>query len=268
MKHVVQFSTGAGSAEVAYRVVAAHGHENTVLLTANTLVEDWDNWRFANEVAAQLGCSWVTIADGRTPMQVGRDRRNVPSNFMPVCSEELKRRLLRRYINEHYPADDTIIYLGYEWDEQRRYRKSVPLWEPYTIDCPLMRRPFTDKLDLLEVFRQQRGIEPPRLYKMGFQHANCGGACVRGGQAQWELLHRVMPERFRKWEDDENELRADLGKDHAMMTEKVRGVRRPLPLTVLRERLEAQPDLFDAQDWGACGCTEDPVINLDQEASA
>jgi hypothetical protein len=257
--HLVQFSTGITSAEVAYRVVAEHGRENTILLTANTLVEDWDNWRFANEVVAQLNCSWITLADGRTPMQVGKDRRNVPSNFMPVCSEELKRRLLRKYIDAHYDPADTIVYLGFDWEEDRRYNKSVPLWQPYTIDCPLMRRPFIDKIALLDKFRDERGIEPPRLYAMGWNHANCGGACVRGGQAQWELLHRLMPDRYRQWENGENELRADLGKDHAMMTEKVRGVKRPLPLTVLRERLESQPDLFDENDWGACGCTEFPV---------
>ena len=50
MKHLVQFSTGAGSAEVAWRVVAEHGAADTVLLTADTLAEDEDNWRFAKDV--------------------------------------------------------------------------------------------------------------------------------------------------------------------------------------------------------------------------
>jgi hypothetical protein len=44
MTHVVQFSTGAGSAEVAWRVVAEHGAASVVLLTADTLVEDADDW--------------------------------------------------------------------------------------------------------------------------------------------------------------------------------------------------------------------------------
>ena len=57
MKHLVQFSTGAASAEVAWRVVQEHGPADVVLLTADTLVEDEDNWRFATEVAARLGAS-------------------------------------------------------------------------------------------------------------------------------------------------------------------------------------------------------------------
>ena len=78
MKHLVQFSTGAGSAEVACRVVAEHGAADTALLTANTLVEDEDNWRFAQEVVERLGCEWVLLADGRTPMQMGRDVKVCP----------------------------------------------------------------------------------------------------------------------------------------------------------------------------------------------
>jgi hypothetical protein len=44
VKHVVQFSTGAGSAEVAFRVLDANYPRDTVLITADTRVEDPDNW--------------------------------------------------------------------------------------------------------------------------------------------------------------------------------------------------------------------------------
>jgi hypothetical protein len=72
--HVVQFSTGAGSAEVAFRVHAAAGPgERVVLLTADTMVEDVDNWRFAYECVAQMqGVQWLILADGRTPIAAGQ----------------------------------------------------------------------------------------------------------------------------------------------------------------------------------------------------
>jgi hypothetical protein len=34
----------------------------------------------------------------------------------------------------------------------------------------------------------------------------------------------------------------------------VNGIRKPLPLTVLRQRAEEQPFLIDDLDLGACGC--------------
>lgn len=261
-KHVVQFSTGAGSAEVAYRVAAIYGVERLTLLTADTHVEDDDNWRFAREVVRDLGLPqgrWVVLADGRTPMEVGRDHRCVPNNRMAVCSRVLKRELLRGWIDENCDPADSVIYLGYDWTEPERYDKALPLWAPFTIACPLMDKPYASKPDLLDKFRQERGIEPPRLYAQGFHHANCGGACVRGGQAQWELLLRVNRERYLDWEADEEKTRALLGKDVSILRDRRGGTLKPLPLHVFRERIESQPNLFDGDDWGACGCTEEVV---------
>lgn len=253
MKHLVQFSTGAASAEVAWRVVAEYGADAVTLLTADTMVEDADNWRFAQQVVDALGCEWVRLADGRTPMQAGRDHRCVPSNRMAVCSRVLKRELLDRWRGEHCDPADTIVYLGYDWTEPHRVEAARRHWAPWTVDCPLTRPPYLWKQQILDLFRQ-RGIEPPRLYGYGFAHANCGGACVRGGQAQWSLLLQVNRTRYLEWEGEEETTRAMLGKDVAILRDRTDGDLQPLPLRVFRERIEAQPSMFDADDWGACGC--------------
>lgn len=254
--YLVQFSTGAGSAEVAWRLVAEHGAANVVLITADTLVEDDDNWRFAREVVAQLGCEWVTLADGRTPMQVGRDSRVVPNNRMAVCSKILKRELIRKHIDATYAPADVVICLGFDWTEPERHERAIAPWAPYTIESPLLAPPYVSKPDLLALFRE-RGIEPPALYAQGFAHANCGGACVRGGQAQWELLLRVNRPRYLEWEGEENETRAMLDKDVAILRDRRGGTVKPLTLTSFRQRLESGPTLFESDDWGACGCTDD-----------
>ena len=307
MKHLVNFSTGAASAEVAWRVVDKHGPQNVVLLTADTRAEDSDNWRFAQEVVDRLGCEWVRLSDGRTPMQVGRDRSCVPNNRMAVCSQILKRDLLDSYRNEHYDPSSCIAYLGYDWTEDNRVRAAQKYWAPWTVECPLTEPPLLWKNDILALFRQ-RGIEPPRLYDLGFSHANCGGACVRGGQAQWSLLLQVNRPRYLAWEAEEEETRRVLGKDVSILRDRSKptfkrasrcdclwadtdpdefvsgggeipdppfcekcdctghfggdalvnpATTRPLTLRAFRERIERQPSLFDADDWGACGCLMD-----------
>lgn len=253
MKHVVQYSTGAGSAEVAWRVVERYGPDDVVLLTADTGVEDADNWRFARQVAERLGCEWTVLADGRTPMQVGRDEHCVPNNRMAVCSRVLKRELLRAHIDEHFDPADTTIYLGFDWTEQHRIRAAWPQWEPYTVAAPLAEPPYLMKEQVLDLFRE-RGIKPPQLYDLGFSHANCGGACIRGGQAQWSLLLQVNRERYLEWEGEEIASRALLGKDVSILRDRADGETKPLTLTEFRTRLERQPALFDVDDWGACGC--------------
>lgn len=264
MKHIVQFSTGAASAEVAWRVVQKYGRADLILLTADTLVEDDDNWRFAREVHSDLDCpEWVVLADGRTPMQVGRDHRAVPNNRMAICSRILKRELLRKWIDKHCDPDRTIIYLGFDWTEQDRHEKAKPHWQPYRIESPLLEPPYVSKPDLLDLFRS-RDIEPPRLYSQGFHHANCGGACVRGGQAQWELLLRVNRALYLDWEGEEEKTRDMLGKNVTILKDRYQrpgktDTSRPISLRMFRERIDAAPGLFDADDWGACGCTDTPV---------
>lgn len=252
----VQFSTGLGSAELAYHARDVFGASNVVLQTADTLEEHPDNWRFAAEVVADLQpLRWERLTDGRTPMQVGRDRKCIPNNRMTVCSEHLKRRIIRRHLEANYAPADLVVWVGYDWTEPDRWDTAQPRWAPWTVEAPWMTPRLFDKADALATFQQRHGIEPPELYRRGFPHANCGGACVRGGQAQWELLLRTDRPRYLRWEAEEARSRAELGKDVAILRDRTGGTTRPLTLQRYRQRLDDQPGLFDADDWGACGCT-------------
>jgi hypothetical protein len=252
--HVVQFSTGLSSAEVAWRLVAEHGPGNVLCMSADTLREDDDNWRFGREVIAALGCEWIKLTDGRTPMQAGRDAKCVPNNRMAVCSKVLKRELLRAYLDAHCnPATDPV-YIGYDWSEPHRIASSQRFWAPWTVRAPLAEPPYAPELQPL--FRS-RGIAPPVLYSYGYAHANCGGCCVRGGQAQWALTLTVNRTRYMEWEAEEEESRALLGKDVTILRDRTGGSVTPLSLRRFREGIERQPSMFDAEDWGACGCDMD-----------
>lgn len=265
MKHLVQFSTGLSSAEVAWRLVTEYGRENVVLLTADTKKEDPDNWRFGREVWDALKCEWIKLTDGRTPMEVGRDHKCVPNNRMAVCSRVLKRELLRRHLDANYDPSADVAYIGYDWSEPHRIASSQRFWEPWTVRAPLAEPPYA--LSLQAVFRN-RGIEPPDLYKYGYAHANCGGCCVRAGQAAWAITLQVHPDRYLEWEAEEEETRELLGKDVAILRDRTGGTVTPLTLRTFRERKEAaatlfdvpgtaKPDWYDKDDFGACGCDMD-----------
>lgn len=292
---LVQFSTGLSSAEVAFRVVELYGAENVVLLTADTRVEDEDNWRFAIECVERMpGVRWIIACDGRTPMQVGLDHRMIPNNRAAVCSRILKRELLRDYIDKNFDPAHAVIHLGFDAGEDNRWHdsharvtckecrmrkctehKRIPCpypdctfqvseahenpWFPWKLDHPLATTlpQIWDKRQLLDA-SHERGIKPPRLYATGAPHANCGGACVRGGQSEWQRLLMWNRGRYLEWEAEEERSRAELG-DYAIMRDRTGGVTVPLPLRVFRERLDAMPDLFDAHDTGPCSCFADDV---------
>jgi len=103
--------------------------------------------------------------------------------------------------------------------------------------------------------RRSLGIEPPRMYSLGFEHANCGGCCVKGGQGQWARALAVFPELYRWHENQEEQTRKHIGSDVSVLRDRTNGETKPLTLREFREHVEAgkppQDDLF------SCTCMED-----------
>lgn len=253
--HLVQYSTGTTSAEVARVVIDRHDILDVVLVTADTLIEDDDNWRFATEAWEWLGCPrWVKLTDGRHPMQVGRDARAVPNNRWAICSRVLKRELIRAWMKATYEPQDTMSYLGFDWSEVDRWDAARPWWDPFPVDAPLMAAGSPDKGGIFAAWRG-RGIEIPLLNREGFPHANCGGGCVRAGHSEWDRLRRLHPDRFAWWAAEEQVTRAMLGKDVSILRDRRQSATRTaLTLVEFQERQERQPELFGAEDTGSCVC--------------
>ncbi len=269
---VVQFSGGSGSWAAAKRTVERFGAENTTLLFADTMMEDEDLYRFLEDAVRDVGCEYVRIADGRTPWEVFRDVKFIGNTRADPCSMILKRDLLRSWIENHYDPYDTTIVLGIDWTEIHRFERAVPRWAPWTLWAPLCDEPYIDKPDILKMLADA-GIQPPRLYDLGFPHNNCGGFCVKAGQAQFVHLLKTMPERYAWHEAEEEATRVFLGKDVSILRDRSKaGVAEyeatngeivgqtdktvPLTLRRFRTRLEAQ-ETYDHDDWGGCGCAID-----------
>lgn len=258
------FSGGIGSWAAARRIVDEHGAENVVCLftdvkgsSANPHIgEDEDTYRFIDDAMADLQCEYVRVADGRDIWQVFKDEKFLGSSRQASCSKLLKVKQAHKWLADNTdPADSTVV-LGIDWTEEHRKPAVIRSYDPRPVLFPMCEPPFLTKDQMIE-WGRSRGIEPPRLYAMGFAHNNCGGGCVRAGQAQFAHLLRIMPERFLVWESMEQEVVEHTGRYATILRESVRGERRPLPLSVLRERVESQPSLLDDDDWGGCGCFVD-----------
>jgi hypothetical protein len=250
------FSGGIGSWAAARRIVDEHGPENVLCLFTDVLGEDEDTYRFIDDAIADLGCEYVRLADGRDIWQVFKDRRFLGNSRQANCSAELKQRPAHAWVRANYAPETDVIIIGIDWTETHRMPAVVRAYAPYRVEFPMTQQPYMGKAEMIG-WAIERGLKPPRLYSMGFAHNNCGGGCVRAGQAQFAHLHRVMPERFAEWEANEADVAAYLGKDVAILSEVVNGEKRLLPLTVLRQRIESQPSLLDADDFGGCGCFVD-----------
>ena len=116
--------------------------------------------------------------------------------------------------------------------------------------------PYLSKKQMIESLRA-RGIEPPRLYAMGFPHNNCGGACVKAGQGHFAHLLKMLPDRYAEWEQEEQAMRDHLKRDDvAILRDRTGGKSKPLTLKVFRERVQSG-QFVDKHEWGGCGCALD-----------
>jgi 3'-phosphoadenosine 5'-phosphosulfate sulfotransferase (PAPS reductase)/FAD synthetase len=256
---VSMFSSGISSWAASKRYAQENGTDGLVLLFADTLIEDEDNYRFLQQAAENIGAPLVTISDGRDPFQVMRDEKVIGSSMIDPCSKILKRKLMTDWQKKNCTSKTPLIF-GISWDEVHRVenmRKRNPQWN---YQAPLCDPPYLTKADQLKWARSE-GIEPPRMYDLGFHHANCGGFCIKAGQAAFKTLLREFPERYLKAETWEADMQQYLGEirpekravPYTILRETVKGEKRFLSLRELRRRIE-EDEGIDEFDFGGCAC--------------
>lgn len=265
MKHIVQFSGGIQSWAAAKRIVIEFGPDDLTLLFADTKMEDEDLYRFIKEAAANIGGKFITLADGRTPWEVFFDEGMMGKPGVDPCSRILKRELLDKWRKENTTPENSIFYVGIGHQEHQRLYGNpakgrpglIERFKPWIVKAPLCDRPFKAKGQIMCELKKE-GIEIPRLYKLRFPHNNCGGFCIKAGQAQFKNLLDKMPERYAYHEQKEKEFRAKFG-DYSILKNKRKGEPLVLSLEAFRKQVEMgiQQDAFDDYDWGGCGCAVD-----------
>lgn len=221
--HVAMFSGGASSAYVAYHIVQKYGKENCVLFFTDTLWEDIDNYRFMEEVAEYIGMEITYRIDGRTPEEVFHDVHFLGNSRMAKCSEELKVRQTLIYLEELRDEHnlEPILYFGIGPHEQHRAINLQNFYEHNPIEPIATRFPmietFTEDLDTKKIIRDEWKIALPRMYGLGFSHANCAGRCVRGGLGHYALLYKVWPDQYAEQEAMEEHFREKFDKDVSIL---------------------------------------------------
>lgn len=255
MKHIVTFSGGIGSWAAAKRVAAKFGTADLTLLFADVKMEDEDLYRFVEEAAANVGGTLVRLIEGRDPWTVFFDERFLGNSRVDPCSKILKRGMLDKWRNANCDPAEDVMYIGIDWSEMHRLDRFRARCAPFRYEAPMCEKPYLDKTQMLALLHDE-GIKPPRLYEMGFPHNNCGGFCIKAGQAQFKLLLEKMPGRYAYHEKREQEIRSFLNKDVSVLRDRRGGNTKGVPLTLrdFRVRLERDEKDLEKNEWGGCGC--------------
>jgi len=194
MKHIVSYSGGMGSFAEAKSCVDKYGKENTILLFADTLMEDEDLYRFLKETQEFLGCELVKLCYGKTPWELFEQTRFVGNSRLDICSRMLKRELLINYIGDTFGYIKQVPETNYKGEPYftkqnqpitkgvKHIKAEVHLGIDYTESHRLLNvqkrmHPWVYRSTLVEEgrfigkdFSERFGIKQPKLYSLGFSH--------------------------------------------------------------------------------------------------
>lgn len=255
MNYVASLSGGVASAVATDRAIERYEREAVTLWFGDTEWEDEDLYRFLADLMKRWGGELVSYRDGRTPLEVAAYEQIIPNQKHAPCSRSLKIRPFVKFLEAH-PKPVTVL-LGLDWKEQHRMaapRKHYESIEGVTVDYPLMWPPLEYR-PYQEVVRSW-GIEPPRLYQMGFHHNNCGGRCVKQGIGEWIRLRHHFPERFAEVRDWEQAQRAKGGPraTYGIIRDRTGGDVKSMTLAELEAREFPIDDEPSTDDMFGCMC--------------
>ncbi len=238
-KYIVLFSTGLSSTMTIEKAINQYGIENVIALFTDPMWEDEDNYRFADDIKARYsGLRFEYRADGRTPRQVFLDTRWLGNSRLGNCSVWLKVKQTHKFLEEMKLEGITpILLFGIGKNEEHRADKLKRKYPNYKCLFPMIDEPMTNE-EMTAIIEGEWGIKIPRMYRLNFSHANCGGRCVRGGHKHWAQLYRIWPDRYLEVEAIENEFREKINPNVTILTRTVAGHKQPMTLKEYRKELE------------------------------
>lgn len=251
---LVSYSGGAASFLAAYRAIQKYGPARVTLAFCDTHAEDDDLYRFNRDVQDFLGKDIVLLQrDERTTPWDIVFKKKMLSGAKMDCSRQLKGQLLDDYAVE-IGARTRVV--GLDWTEGHRLQKLRARNPQFEWEAPLMEQPILTKHGILTEV-ERFGLRLPRMYTEGYPHNNCGGSCLKAGIGHWVHHLRTRPCAFAEDEQKEELFRSQHG-DYSILKDRRGGTTKPLPLRVLRQRVESgEFGAYDDEEWGGCGCAVD-----------
>lgn len=249
MTFLVSYSGGLGSFMAAHLIEQSGA--DFELVFCDTKTEDFDLYRFLNETEKFFNKKIIRLEDGRDIWQVQADVKFQANSQKDPCSRILKRELFKKWMRANYQPSEAILVLGIDHTETHRLKDFKRNHAPFEVIAPLCKieRSREDIVDTLHM----AGIEPPRLYEMGFPHNNCGGFCVKSGQKQAALLLKKLPDTYAWHEKKQEEVFVSMGAKHPTIRKNVNGKTYYLSLRDFRLFLESggKAEMFEE---GNCAC--------------
>jgi hypothetical protein len=191
----VWFSSGAASAVAAKRTIEQYGDTCKIRVINNPIKEeDSDNLRFLRDVETWLGVEIEIAINYKYPscsaVDVWEKRQYMSGVAGAPCTLELK-----KMARQQFEMDNDIDWhvLGFTSEEEGRFCNFQQNERMNTL--PVLIEAGLSKGDCYRIV-QDAGIEPPRIYGMGYPNANCIGCVKATSPTYWNHVRIMHPEVF------------------------------------------------------------------------
>ena len=198
------WSGGLASALTCKLCIDEYGLENVRIIFQDTMNEHEDTYRFKIDCEKWYSKEIETIKSEKwgSIQEIWRRYKSLNTATGAVCSTELKRR-----VREDWQKNNTWIAqaFGFTVDEIKRSKSRMMEHPKLNAIFPLIEKGYTKK-DVYKIIIEA-GLEPPKMYKLGFDNNNCfGTGCTQGGIGYWKKIQKEYPEKFEAMAKMEHEL--------------------------------------------------------------
>lgn len=204
VKNIISFSGGKDS--TALILWAKENLEEFTSVFCDTMWEHPITYGYINYINEKLldGNLVVIQSDKYGSFQdMCVKKKRVPSTMARFCTEELKLKPMKKYIQEYLP--EVEIYVGVRADESFSRSKLTEREFADYYDC-YMNRPII-KWNAQQCFdiMKKHNIEPNPLYKMGMKRVGCM-PCIMSGLAEMKQIIKQFPEVIDKIKEIEKQV--------------------------------------------------------------
>ena len=188
-RKVAWFSSGAASAVMSKLVLSEYVDALVVQCDMHGS-EDEDNRRFSNDCEVWFGKPITYIGNGTIDEVFEKRKYHSGMNGAP-CTSQLK---VAPRLDFQRPSDEH--FWGYTADASdiKRWERMLENYPDMKQRAPLIERGITKEGCLAMI--ERAGINPPRVYELGFPNANCIGCVKATSPDYWALVRQQFPDVF------------------------------------------------------------------------
>jgi len=203
---VCWWSGGVTSAVACYLSIDLFGIDRCNFIMIDTKNEDNDTYRFKKDceklygkkinAITALGKKYLSIED------VWKKHLSLNVSYGAICSYQLKRLAREKWEKENSYKHQVF---GFEFESKEFNRAmSMKMNHPkVNAIFPLLMFGYT-KEKCIGFFNDKK-IEIPSMYKLGFRNNNCfKTGCVQGGIGYWKKIQNEFPDKFDKMAEIEH----------------------------------------------------------------